>query len=99
MRLDHPRRDRGDTGIGRVESVLLAAFQKSVKAGARQCQLDFQSEVSIEPDFAANGPAIRVGVAPSLNGAHNNGLLCGVGGAHRGPRGETKPNSDTISRF
>src|SRR5262245_15991543 len=42
---------------------------------------------TVEPDYTANGPAISVGVAPSLKGAHNNGLLCGVGAAHRGPRG------------
>src|SRR5262249_30093368 len=54
---------------------------------------------TVEPDCTANGPAISVGVAPSLKGAHNNGLLCGLGGAHRGLRGETEPCWGTISRF
>ena len=56
-------------------------------------------ERSVEPDYTSNGPTVCVSVAPSLNGAHDNGLLCAVAGAHRCPAGKPSQPGGTISRF
>ena len=45
------------------------------------------------------GPTVRVGVAPSLSGAHNNGLFCGVGGNYRCPRGNRVKTAVRFTRI